>query len=236
MSDSNARTMPLPKEGFLGVQALVQLGEVALRNLAEAIVDVPLDLSFSNLNTRLAASIQCDPQTLQTACLQALIPFNGLRRTLEMSVPEFVESLVSTVRERAPSDWQRENWDQWERVARVLPPLLQPDSPFSVASKAFDLLSERPAILQNLRILTVLRPIFDETITRTLTILQTNTLVLNYWDGNSMRTLHVTVDSDDLRNLQEELDRAKRKIDVSRREATQQGAQLLVYGQSASQR
>ena len=232
MPESTSKAIPLPKEGFLGVQALVDLGEERLRKLADAIAGEPLDLSFSSLCSRLAACIECDERLLQAVCFNALIPLNGLRRNLEMESTDFLNALVSTVSERAPDEWRESHWDDWQKVASALAPLLQPDNFFSQASKAFDLLSERPAILHNARILTELRPIFDEATTKTLAFLQTNTLVLNYWDGESTRSLHLTLDSSDLQKLQEELERAKEKIRISQEESAEQGKQFVVYGES----
>lgn len=235
MPESTLKVIPLPNEGFLGVEALVELGEERLRKLADAIVGEPFDLSLSSLCSRLAVRIECDERLLEAVCFNALIPLNGLRRSLEMESSDFLNALVSTVSEKAPNEWRESHWDDWKKVASSLTPLLQPDNFFSQASKAFDLLSERPALLHDARILTELRPIFDEATTKTLAFLQTNTLVLDYWDGESKHSLHLTLDSGDLQELQDELDRAKAKIRISQEESAKQGTQFVVYGESIEQ-
>jgi len=127
-------------------------------------------------------------------------------------------------------EWKNENLEEWERISGKLSPFLQPDNFFSQASKAFDLLSERPAVLQGARLLTELRPIFDEAATGTLTHLLTNTLVVDYWDGQNSQSLHVSLDSSDLEKLAKEIERAKRKINVCRKEAADLGTNLVIYG------
>ncbi len=230
MSELPSRTIPIPPEGFLGIQALVALGGDRLDKLAQLMAGQALNLSFSQLSLRLSGLLDCDQRTLYVAFVHALIPLNGLRRSLEMSPSAFLAGLVRTTSERAPADWQEKHQEKWAQLAERLLPFLQPDNFFSQAAKAFDLLSERPAVLQGARILTELRPIYNEETTNSLAHLLTSTLVVDYWDGRSGYSLHISLDADDLEKLDAEVQRAKQKINVSRNEAAALGANLVVYG------
>lgn len=232
---SSPRTIPIPTQGFVGVRALMELGEERLDRLAELLAGQPLDLSFRQLYSRLAEALGCDPRMLQVAFGNALIPLNGLRRNLKLTSSELLRALVHTVSEKAPPEWKKEHQGTWERVADKLLPFLEPDNFFGQASKAFDLLSERPAVLQGARILTELRPIYDEapTPTKTLAYLLTDTLVVDYWDGQAVRSLHVTLDNSDLEKLGAEVERAKTKVAIIRKEATDLGTNVVIYGGSA---
>ncbi len=230
MTDPTPTTIPLPLEAFRAFQALIELEASRLKQLAELQCSQPLDLAFARLFSSLAERLETDPRTIQIACMQALIPLNGLRRRLEMTPTVFLDALNRTVTERAPEEWRNRHLEAWKAVAGELPPFFQSDNFFSQASKAFDLLSERPAILHNARILTELRPIYDEGKTTTLALLQTNTLVLDYWDGSSIRTLHVSLDNDDLRSFEEELRWARQKISISQKEAYAEGRNIVMYG------
>lgn len=232
MSESTPKTIPIPREGFAGVQALIEMGEERLAKLAEAQADKALDLSLSQLFDRLTTLLECEQRLLQTVILKALIPLNGLRRSLEMSPSAFLSALDHTISEQAPDEWKADNLESWKQIVPQLGPFFEPDNFFAQTSKAFDLLSERPAVLKSARILTELRPIYDEATTKTVAVLQTNTLVLDYWDGQRLATLHVTLDSGDLDSLEAELARAKKKIQVSRHEASEKGDNFVTYGES----
>jgi hypothetical protein len=224
------RIIPFPKEGLLGVQSLIELGEDRLKRLAEVMAVQPLDLSFEQLCSHVAEDLGCDPRTLQAAFVHALVPLHGLRRNLALSPSEFLISLAHTVSEKAPDDWKQAYEKRWEAIVGRLGPLLEADNFFSQASKAFDLLSERPAVLQGARILTELRPIFDEAATKTLAYLLTNTLVVDYWDGETVRPLHLTLDTNDLEKLEAEVKRAKAKIAIVCRESAEAGTNVVIYG------
>ena len=231
MAEPQAQTIPIPRQGFLGIEALIELGAERIRALADVQSQQPLDLSFPKIYDRLTAALTCDRSTLHRAFINALIPLNGLRRNLEMEPSVFLRSLDQTVRQQAPEEWDSAHLERWGQLLPALAPFFEPDNFFSVASKAFDLLSERPAILQTARILTEYRPIYDEATTRTIALLQTSTLVIDYWDGHQVSSLHITLDGGDVDALDFELARAKKKIEIGRAEALQKGIVIAAYGE-----
>jgi hypothetical protein len=139
---------------------------------------------------------------------------------------------MHTVSERGPAEWKEKHQENWVKVSKHLGTFFEQDNFFSQASKAFDLLSERSAVLQGARLLTELRPIYNEATTGTLAQLLTSTLVVDYWDGQMAHSLHVSLDKDDLEKLASEVERAQLKIRVSQQEAAELGTNLVVYGDS----
>ncbi len=234
MSESPPKTIPIQNEDIVGIQALIELGEENLAKLARIQCQQPLELNLSNVYDRLVADLECDRRTLQLGILNALISFNGLRRRLELPAAEFLTALDHTLTNQSPQKWRENHLDSWKAIVPHLSPFFEPDNFFAQVSKAFDLLSERPTLFQSARILTEFRPIFNEEQSRTLAVLQTNTLVLEYWDGQN-RTLHVSLDSSDLEDLQIEMNRARQKIGVVKREAIEKGSNLVTYGELTEQ-
>jgi hypothetical protein len=234
MSESGNKTIPIPREGFFGIQALIELGVDNLSKLAKTQSKQPLELNLSTVYDQLVRTLGCDRRTIRTAFLNALVPLNGLRRSLEMEPSEFLAALDHTVTERADDEWKQQHLKSWKKLVPRLSAFFQPDNFFAHVSKAFDLLLERPSVLQNVRVLTELRPIYDEALSESVAILQTNTLVLDYFDGSHQASLYLAMDNSDLESLQSELERARKKIQVSRREATEKNIHLVTVGESQS--
>ena len=70
------------------------------------------------------------------------------------------------------------------------------------------------------KVLTELRPIYDEAAERIQgQLLMTNTLVLTYAQDGMARTVHLTMDVDDLRTMKDSLQRAEKKNAVARDQA-----------------
>ena len=58
----------------------------------------------------------------------------------------------------------------------------------------------------------------------------TSTLVVEYEDGDDSKRLHLTVDQADLRALQEQLDRAEKKVQLLEEQGEKLGVPILVAG------
>jgi hypothetical protein len=224
-------TLSLPDRAFRGIEAIVKLGKECIRGLATSQAREPLTLSLSKLFADLARKLNCEEAALETAVMSALVPLNTLRRDLGAQPSDFTDALKRAVLENAPDSWLKENREKWNEIVDDLRPFFEPDEFFSQLSKAFDLITERPALLQSVRVLSELRPIFNESQTAPIAMLQANSLILTYWDGNESRTLHITIDSDDIGELEKELQRAKEKILVLQQRV---GINVVVSGQSAT--
>lgn len=57
------------------------------------------------------------------------------------------------------------------------------------------------------------------------------TLVVEFWEGDSKKSVFLSMDMDDLRSLADEVDRAKLKSDTVADEVSNWGVDLLTYGQ-----
>lgn len=230
MASENDFQLPIPERGFDGIEALIELGAEKLRQLAELQATASLDLSLDKIIRLRAKELNCEEDILGLAFTEALIPLNGIRRTFELSPNDLVSALSRTVESTDNEKWKEEHLEGWKSITGKLEPFFQPDNFFSQVSKAFGLLSQRPTVYKQSRILNELRPIFDEGHTKILALLQTCTLVLDFWSNRGESTLHITLDRRDLEDLKREIDEALKKIEVSEKEAEQKELILLTYG------
>jgi hypothetical protein len=122
------------------------------------------------------------------------------------------------------------NGKKWDRLAPVLEPLLDPSGKFALLSKAFELLMERPALTAGVKVITDLRPVFDDEADGVRAMLLTSTLVLEYQEGKRRQRLHLTLDMEDLRNLKLQIERAEKKARVLEESLAEKGAIVLIPG------
>lgn len=223
-------TIPIPSHTFIGLAAFMNLGKERLHRLSEVQKTRTIDLDIGKVIVEFASYIECDQQHMQRAILDSLIPLNGLRRTLNLETDIFLASLAHTVEQQAPDEWKREYGEAWPDVAPYLRPFFVQDNFFSHISQSLELLSQRPAVLQSARLLSDLRPIYDEDATRTVALIHTNTLMLQYWDGENSKLLHLALDTRDLASMQSELERARQRLQISRNEAENKGDIFLTFG------
>lgn len=225
--------IPIPPSGYDAIATLVGLGVESVKKLA-ALVSAKRGVAHSPNLTGVvrgwAKELGVSERALSEAIVGALIPANGARLAMQMTPEDFTEAFAESVKEGAKklgSKWKKSHSDAWPQIAAALAPMFAPDNFFSTAIKTAQLLGDQPAIFLDARILTELRPIYDETAGQIQTLLMTNTLALTYSQDGHQRMLHLTMDSDDLRKMASALARAEQKNAVAKRQAGDWGVGAL---------
>jgi hypothetical protein len=112
--------------------------------------------------------------------------------------------------------------------------LIAPNSFFALLYKAYRLLANRPALVENVRLLTELRPVYDDEVTAVKAYLITSTMAASYYESGEQRRVHLTFDKKDLERLQEQVDRALRKIELLEKQVALLEVPALVAGTEKS--
>ena len=130
----------------------------------------------------------------------------------ELRGEQLLKSLGSSLKLRG---WDE---DQLQAYNELLPTIeraleqLSPDSGLMVSAKTTRLAYERQNVLHKSRILTDLRPVFNESASEIKDMILTHSLVLYYSDGaKEPQELHLTLDWRDIAQLREACDRADLK-------------------------
>lgn len=82
-----------------------------------------------------------------------------------------------------------------------------------------------------MKILSELRPVYSEDATSVRAFVLAKTLAVDYLEGETEKTIFLSMDMDDLRSLAVEVDRAKLKSETISDEVVNWGVDLLTYGQ-----
>ncbi|MEX2285583.1 MAG: hypothetical protein WD648_00760 [Planctomycetaceae bacterium] len=133
-----------------------------------------------------------------------------LQQNVEQTIAELTTAMVRYG--RPPLDDSR--LAEWKQVVPELASAVQritPDSSLMISSKAMALCYERPFTLHKVRILSDIRPVFNEEATRILEMIVTQTLVIDYSTADGIKDIHLTMDIDDVTSLREQCERAELK-------------------------
>lgn len=228
-----ANTFTIPKNAYPGFSALIEIGSEKLGQLADAMGDQRLTLDVPGLTAKIAEQIKADAEQLQLAFDRVLVPLSGLRSELGMSSEDFVELLTGSIEEQGKS-WVEANRDKWLGVAPAVEKLIGPDNFFELLNKAYRLLVNRPALVDSIRVLTELRPVYDDDVERVHAYLITSTLAVSYQEFGEPKRVHLTVDRADLLKLQEQVERALKKIQLLEKQVALLEVPSLVAGSEES--
>jgi hypothetical protein len=220
----------IPEAGLVGLKALISLGPEGVTALCELAKDLSLTLNIRGLTNRLSSELNVETRVVSQFVMGALMPLNHLRVHLKLETLDFLKALSDTLEKEAPEKWRSENLVGWKAIEGRVVPLFERDNFFSVSNKSYQLLVNRPNPVQNVQILTELRPVYSEDATSVRAFVLAKTLVVDYFEGDTKKTIHLSMDMDDLRSLASEVDRAKLKRETVSEEVFGWGVDLLTYG------
>jgi hypothetical protein len=217
----------IPESGLAGLKALISLGPEGVTALCEVARDLPLTLNMRGLTTRLSNDLKVETPAVSQFVMGALMPLNHLRVYLKLETPDFLKALSDNLEKEAPEKWRSENLAGWKAIEGRVAPLFEKDNFFSVSNKSYQLLLNRPNPVQDVKILSELRPVYSEDATSVKAFVLAKTLVVDYMEGDTKKTIHLSMDMDDLRSLASEVDRAKLKRETVSEEVFGWGVDLL---------
>lgn len=220
--------LQIPKQGFSGLAALVQLGHEGAEKLASWISDQKLTFDLEDVSRQMSEGLGLE-EDICAAILSTLVPLNGLRLRRNAKPDAFVALLTESIERQAPDEWKKRHLSKWKKTADSFTTFFLPNNFFALTYKVHELLTSRPSILSEARLLTELRPVYNEDATQTKALLLTNTLALTYYHDERMHSLHLNLDFNDLKTLRREIDRAFAKYEQGIADSIKWGIELVSF-------
>jgi len=224
-----ANYFTIPKNAYAGLDALIAIGAEKLALLADEVGNTQLTLSVDDLTKHLSSVIDTPQEQLANAVDRILIPLSGLRADMEINAEQFMQ-VLSEMAQNQNEAWFNLNHKRLEGISGEVGRLVASNGFFGQLSKAYRLLLNRPALAQSVKVLTELRPVYDDDVTTVQAYLITSTMAVNYQESGQLKRLHLTLDLKDLEQLEEQVERAMRKIDLLEKQVADLGVPSLVAG------
>jgi len=140
---------------------------------------------------------------------------------MHVTAEELLDVITEGFAKQAKDDTGRENLDLWTRARGAVLEVMQsirPDHPLQVVRKVEKLAYAHQNVLTEARIITELRPVFDEAGDRIVQGIIVNTLLIDYFDGGRNQRIEFGLDATDVAELRRVSQRAEGKA-VALREA-----------------
>ena len=209
---SDRGPITIPERAFPAIGILASLSREQLSTLARMVTEFENSLDFRSIVKRVGDALPLgeEPMLMLAGLLMAL---NQMRVDRKLSPESLVVKINEAVVREADEEWKSEWLEKWKATLPSLSLLFQPNNLFSITGKTQELWLNRQTRVVDMKILTDLRPIYDEEATRTLALVLTNTLIVEVYDDASkeQRSIHLSLDQDDLATLRDELERTQKK-------------------------
>lgn len=204
------------------LNAIRELGEEQLNKVLDRLkLEDDIVLTTSKIKDALREVLDGEDQII-TRVIRQLLSLNGLLRQRDLEVDEVVASVLLSVLD-CGRQWSEEEIDGWNSFKSCLVELLQLKC-FRVLEKTLNLSYEYANLLQSTRVITDIRPIFNEEKTEIDGAVISFTLRIQYDSADSDHGLSLTIDEGDIDHLIKQCEEAKKKAKVAQECMTKKAA------------
>lgn len=202
-------SLHLDDEQISDFRAICRLGESKLRQVVERLKALPVaPLPFSRLLQAMADALQDNPEAAQCIFRQ-VFPVIGWLRQEQCTVAELMTSVGHAL--MSEDGW---NDDRWPVVEKVLVDLFSVRTIY-LSATAVDLSFEHVNLFRGARILTDIRPIFNEEATAIEGSVISHTLRLRFENTEGRHELTFALEESDVKHIEDQCKRALGKAKLA---------------------
>jgi hypothetical protein len=172
----------------------------------------PLPLKPATLLSVVTKAFEGDKAKAEAVVRQCL-SLNGLMRQTGIDADSVIEGVRLGL--AADSNWSIEERSKWETLEPTFRDLLAIDA-FRIVAKSIELSYDYANLYRRGRILTDIRPLYTNDATEIVGAVVSYTLRLRYDNDEGDRDLSLAMDESDIRQLQEQCNRALNKAKTAR--------------------
>jgi hypothetical protein len=181
------------------------------------IVSAAAEAPAGSTSTAIARVVAQKVEIPQEQADQILNILQNIGRTqgrLRFNPMQMLDIFTMNVESYAKTKGQLEILKAWQPLIGTLIEVLKqlgPDHPLSIARKADRVYYAHQHVFSEGRIITDLRPVFDEAGEKVVRMIVTHSLLIDYFDGNLPHCLEIGLDATDLGDLRRACERAQGK-------------------------
>jgi hypothetical protein len=204
--------MRIPKSGQIAFRELLDLNDGQFDLLVDAITKTAPAGSTDVFWHRVAEKVPAIKRDIVERIVDELFSLNYARDNWGVSEADFAkmasDAAASQSSKKSPMTDEQKNL-----LAARLTRLLEIKASLSITSKALDVLTDADRIFYSAKILTDVRPVFDDEGERIEAAVIIHNLRIHFGQDSDHRDFFVVLDTNDIKELRTVLDRADKKAE-----------------------
>jgi len=207
-------TLAIPESILTGLIKIATLSEESMQELLSAVNSLPLKIIQQKVFDNSALNLSVISPEESKAIMDMLVALHTSRVRSRVPISTYVEDITESIIEenRAELEWKN-NGETLNRFKIRLISLLEVSS-LQVIAKAHDVLLENSRIFANARIVSDIRPVFGEKVEELPSAaVIVHMLNLVYYKDGDRQEFVVALDTKDIQQLIDVLERAKTKTE-----------------------
>ncbi|HEY7089647.1 MAG TPA: hypothetical protein VH518_16230 [Tepidisphaeraceae bacterium] len=234
MAHTKPLSITIPARGYAELEQIA-IHAARLRDVLDATAGLPVNVVTSDAGQHVAERIGIAPSDA-SLLLTGLASLRSMQDSVDSTAEEVVKAITESLAE-APGDWHSKNYQRWlesEDLVRTALASIGPDHPLLVRQKARGLTYAHQYIFRSCRIITDLRPVFNEAGDDINAMVLTHVLRIEYFDGVRKQRIEFALDEADINDLERATKRAKVKTETTRAAFAGEQWSLIVAGERAA--
>ena len=202
--------LTIPKQFYIGFERLLRMDDNARQELIVALKDIKPALTPRNVASQIADKTPSIAKSDLALIVSATISLRSIRARKDYAIPDIANALVNGIK----SARNLSKPDGWETpgFAHFLEEILSPNETLEIVAKALGVLTDHEHVYCGAKILTEIRPIFGTNAEESPeTAVLTHMLKISYHENKEHKEFFVALDTKDVRDLLEILQRADAK-------------------------
>lgn len=228
---ATAIDVALPRTALQDLGKLLENAE-HIEVIENAVRDEAPSYSTSSIASRIAKRLAV-PEVTVRSIIRVLANLSRTKHEYKLTPQDVIDMFDRAVTREATKRWLDEHSRLWETTKPLLARLvdrISADHPLMLSQKAELLTFLHQNILRDIRIVTDVRPIFDEDALEVQELIVTHSLVITYSDGARSNKIHFCMDTADVARLRALCDRADLKATTVSKKFNQCGVNSFVIG------
>jgi hypothetical protein len=188
---------------------LVELSEAHFNELQSILAQTPAALSYSDYASRVASRLETVNKSLAQAIIEELLGMLGAVQDSGRTSDEFAKEVADAALEASSPQFPF-NAEKRDILVRRLEDLFGTNG-LQITAKVRDVLSDADKVFQGARVLTDLRPVFDQEANEIRSAVVIHNLRIRYFENGDLRDFYVSLEASDVELLLDALRRALKK-------------------------
>jgi len=207
--DAEDIVIQLPPEAYEDLAAVAQHSDT-LAAVSKLVARLHVTLDVASVVPHVAKELSISEPDARSI-LHGLLNLHYLRSDLDVTGKELIDVLTKNLERSAPKAWKEQNLEPWRRGVSAMIASLAPDGALAILQKARQLEYTHQNVLRRARMLTDVRPVFNDQADEVLNGIISHVLVLEYLEDRQVKRLHLALDTEDVSDLKKQCERAQVK-------------------------
>lgn len=211
MSDEmkSARRLPLPAHAYEDLVLVVKNAD-KLEAFSACFAEAEVSRDLKKVGAAAAEKTGVSEKDANSIVASLLI-LHRVREDLGWGIDAFISSFGAFLQTHAKEKWEDELKSEWESKHAFMQIAFADNSPLALLDKALDLAYSHQSILQEMRLVTDVRPVFNTDASEIVRMVIIHQLEIVYSDGSTTKKMYLAVDARDIIDIEKQCERAKRK-------------------------